>query len=486
MDTNSCEKPHAVLVPFPAQGHLIPMMQLASLLHSRGFFITFVNTEYNHKRLIKSKGLEWIMGFENFQFETITEGLPPSDRDATQYPPALCDAIRKNCYPVFKDLLAKLVSSSELPRVSCVISDGVMSFAIKAGAELNIPVIQFWTASACGFMGYLQYHELIRRGITPFKDDNFAANGLLESRLEWIAGMRNMRLKDMPSFVRTTDPDDILLNYLGDEAQNCLNASAIIFNTFADLEVEVLEAIAPLSPPIYNIGPLLLLTKNIPESPVSSFRPSLWKEDRTCLEWLDKHEKNSVVFVNYGSVTLISDHHLQEFAWGLANSKHPFLWIVRPDIAMGESAVLPEDFIRETKDRGLLASWCPQEEVLSHPSVGVFLSHCGWNSILESMCAGVPMICWPFFAEQQTNCRYICVEWEMGEEVDHDVKRDEIEALIRNVMREEKGKEMKNKTLEWKEKAKEATRVGGSSYNDFDCLVNEIGRKPNGAAGVLA
>ncbi|KAL0449234.1 UNVERIFIED_CONTAM: Linamarin synthase 2 [Sesamum latifolium] len=291
MSGTAAAKPHAVLVPFPAQGHLIPMMQLARLLHDRGFFVTFVNTEFNQKRLVRSRGLEWVQGFEDFQFQTITEGLPPSDRDATQDPAALCDSIRKNCLPVFRDLLAKLVSTVELPRISCIVADGVMSFAIDAGEEFGIPVVQFWTASACGFMGYLQFHELIKRGIVPFKDENFVKDGLLDKEIDWIPGMRNVRLKDMPSFVRTTDIDDILLNYLGDEAQNCLKASAIIINTFSDLEREVLDAIAPLSPPIYAVGPLTLLSRSISEGQASEFRPSLWREDRSCLEWLDNRKK---------------------------------------------------------------------------------------------------------------------------------------------------------------------------------------------------
>ncbi|KAK4415130.1 Linamarin synthase 2 [Sesamum alatum] len=474
MSGNSAAKPHAVLVPFPAQGHLIPMVQLAKLLHDRGFFVTFVNTEFNQKRLLRSRGLGWVQGFEDFQFETITEGLPPSDRDATQDPAALCESIRKNCLPVFRDLLAKLVANVELPRISCIVSDGVMSFAIDAGEEYDIPVVQFWTASACGFMGYLQFHELIKRRIIPFKDENFVKDGSLDKEIDWIPGMRNMRLKDMPSFVRTTDIDNILLNYMGDEAQNCLKASAIIINTFSDLEREVLDAITPSSPPIYVVGPLNLLSRSISKGQASEFRPSLWREDKSCLEWLDKQEENSVIYVNYGSVTLISEQHLEEFAWGLAYSKHPFLWIVRPDIAMGKSAVLPQEFFEETKDRCLLTSWCPQEEVLCHPSVAVFLSHCGWNSTLESLSAGVPMLCWPFFAEQQTNCRYTCMEWEIGVEVDHEVKREEIAMVVRDVMEGEKGKKMKAKASEWKEKAKEATRIGGSSYDDFDRFVTVI------------
>ena len=161
--------PHAVCVPFPAQGHVTPMMRLAKLLHSRGFHITFVNTEFNHRRLIRSKGLDYIKGLPDFQFKTIPDGLPPSDRDATQDVPSICDATRKNCLTPFKELVLKLNSSSEVPLVTCIISDGVMSFAIKVGEELGIPEVQFWTASACGFMAYLNFSELVKRGILPFK-----------------------------------------------------------------------------------------------------------------------------------------------------------------------------------------------------------------------------------------------------------------------------------------------------------------------------
>ena len=170
---------------------------------------------------------------------------------------------------------------------------------------------------------------------------------------------------------------------------------------------------------------------------------------------------------------MMSDQHLKEFAWGLANSKHSFLWIVRPDIVMGDSAVLAEEFCEEIKDRGLLASWCPQEQVLSHPSVAVFLTHCGWNSTMETICAGVPVICWPFFAEQQTNCRYACTEWGIGMEVNQDVTRHDIEEFVKEMMEGERGKEMKKNAMEWKKKAEAATSVGGTSYSNFDRFIKE-------------
>jgi hypothetical protein len=165
---------------------------------------------------------------------------------------------------------------------------------------------------------------------------------------------------------------------------------------------------------------------------------------------------------------------LTEFGWGLANSKHPFLWIIRPDLVVGESAILPPEFLAETRDRGLIASWCPQEEVLNHPSIGGFLTHCGWNSIIESVCAGVPMLCWPFFGDQQLNCRYSCNEWGIGMEINNGANREEVGKLVRELMEGDTGKKMKKKVMEWKNLAEEATGPHGSSSINLNNLVNEV------------
>ena len=299
-------------------------------------------------------------------------------------------------------------------------------------------------------------------------------DGTLDTQVDWIPGLKSVRLRDLPSFIRTLSTDEIMFDFMGSEARNCLKSSTIIFNTFDEFEHEVLQAISAKFPNIYTIGPLSLLGRHVPESNLKSLSCSLWKEDPRCLEWLDKREPNSVVYVNYGSVTTMTDQHFKEFAWGLAKSNHYFMWIVRPDVVEGtESATLSEEFYEEIKDRGLLASWCPQQKVLEHPSVAVFLTHCGWNSTLETVGAGVPVICWPFFADQQTNCRYACVNWGTGMEVNHDVKHDEIAALVKEMMEGDKGMKMREKALEWKKKAVEATDVGGSSYNHFDKLINE-------------
>lgn len=299
-------------------------------------------------------------------------------------------------------------------------------------------------------------------------------NGYLDTPVDWIPGAKGLRLRDATFFVRTTDPNDILLNFVLRETERTSRAKAIILNTFDDFEHDVLEAMKSILPPLYTIGPLSILSNQISEGPLKSIGSNLWKEDTSCLEWLDKKEPNSVVYVNYGSITVMNAKQLEEFAWGLANCNHPFLWIIRPDLVMGDSAMLQPEFLAQTKDRGLLASWCPQEQVLKHPSIGVFLTHCGWNSMLESICGGVPVICWPFFGEQQTNCRYACTEWGIGMEIDNDVKRDEVEGLVREMMEGEKGKEMKKKAEEWKDLANNATREGGSSYVNMDKLVDML------------
>ncbi|CAK9320580.1 unnamed protein product [Citrullus colocynthis] len=473
MSKSVADKPHAVCIPFPEQGHTLPLLQLAKLLHSTGFHITFVIPEFYHDHIRQSHGPNVVKGLSDFQFRTIPDGLPPSERKASPDVQTLCDSTRRNFFDPFKQLVAGLNSSVEVPSVTCIIADGVLSFAIKAAEELGIPESQFWTASACSFMGYLHFDELIRRGILPFKDETFLSDGTLDASVDWIPGMKNIRLRDLPSFIRTTNIDDTMFDFMGSEARNCMRSSAIIFNTFDELENDVLEAISAKFPQIYTVGPLSLLSREATESHLKPLRLSVWKEDQQCLEWLDTQAPKSVVYVSFGCLTTMTDQKLREFAWGLAESKHPFLWVLRPDMIMGDSAILPEDFLEETKKRGFLTSWCPQEQVLAHPSVGAFLTHCGWNSTLEGLCGGVPFICWPFFADQQPNTRYACINWGIGLELNDDIKCTDLIAILKEIMEGDKGKELRQNAVEWKRRADKAAAVDGSSYSNFNRLIKE-------------
>ncbi|KAI3970259.1 hypothetical protein MKX01_023906 [Papaver californicum] len=470
---------HVVCIPFPAQGHINPMLKLAKLLHNKGIHITFVNTEFNHKRLIKSRGLDSVKGLPDFLFHTIPDGLPPTyDVDSTQDIHSLCLSTKKNCGAPFRKLLTTLNETSGIPRVSCVVSDGNMSFTLAVAKEFGLPEYLFWTTSACGFMGYLHYPHLLEKGLIPHKDEGFPTNGYLETIVDSIPGFNNIRLMDFPALARITDPNDKMIDYILGEIENARKSSGIILNTFDELENEVVDAMRSgnLSlPPIFTLGSLHSLIDQIQQTDeLKSVGSNLWKEEPECLLWLDTKEPNSVVYVNFGSITVMTTQQLVEFAWGLANSKQTFLWVVRPDLVEGDSAKLPIDFVKETKERCLFPSWCPQEEVLNHPAIGGFLTHSGWNSTLESIYGGVPMVCWPFFSEQQTNCRYACTHWGIGMEIDNNVKRDEVEELVRELMEGEKGKEMKSKAMVWKRKGMEAVAPGGSSYVNLNKMIDKI------------
>ena len=156
------------MIPFPSQGHINPFLKLAKLLHSKGFHITFVNTEFNHRRLLKSRGPNALNGLPGFHFEAIPDGLPPSNMDATQSIPVLCDSTSKHCLLPFCNLISKLNASDGTP-VTCIISDGVMAFTVKASEQFGLPNILFWTHSACAFMSFKECKNLMERGLTPLK-----------------------------------------------------------------------------------------------------------------------------------------------------------------------------------------------------------------------------------------------------------------------------------------------------------------------------
>ncbi|KAJ0712524.1 UDP-glycosyltransferase 85C2 [Helianthus annuus] len=300
-------------------------------------------------------------------------------------------------------------------------------------------------------------------------------NGYLNIIIDWVPGMEGIRLKDFP--VDWTADNDKLLKFTKEAPQRSLRVPHHIFHTFDELEASIIKALSSMYAHVYTIGPVQLLLDQIPEEKkqtgISSHGYSLRKEEPECLQWLQSKEPNSVIYVNFGGSTVMSSEDLREFGWGLANSNHYFLWIIRSNLVIGEAAALPDEFEEHIKTRGFIASWCSQEKVLNHPSVGGFLTHCGWGSTIESLSAGVPMICWPFSWDQMTNCRYICKEWEVGVEMGNKVKRDEVSRLVQQLMGEG-GHKMRNKAIEWKEKARVATSPNGSSSLNIDKIVKEI------------
>ena len=192
------------------------------------------------------------------------------------------------------------------------------------------------------------------------------------------------------------------------------------------------------------------------------------------MEWLNQQPPYSVIYVSFGSIIVLISKQLESIARALRNSEKHFLWVVkRRD---GEEALpLPEGFVEETKEKGMVVPWCPQTKVLSHPSVACFLTHCGWNSMLEAITAGTPMIAWPQWTDQPTNAKLISDVFRLGirlaQESDGFVATEEMERAFERIF---SAGDFKRKASELKRAAREAVAQGGSSEQNIQCFVDEI------------
>ncbi|KAJ9562538.1 hypothetical protein OSB04_007698 [Centaurea solstitialis] len=480
------KNPHVVFIPFPAQSHIKCMLKLAALLHHHGLQITFINTHSNHTRFLASAAAHRLHGAPGFQFRSVPDGLPSANSDGGggghREPIETLWQVTGYLATNFLDSFLEVVIGAETP-VTCIISDGFMTFAGTplAAEKLGVPIILFWTMAACGFMGFYQAKVLMERGIVPLEDESYLTSGYLDTMID-IAGMKEIRLKDLPEHVLGKQPNESAFSFTVEIAKEAAKHSHVIIHTFDELERSLIKELKSMFPNVYTVGPLqLLLNQIIPKTEPKNLNLngySLWTEEPECVKWLESKEPNSVVYVNFGSVAVMCLQDLMEFGWGLVNSDHYFLWIIRCDLVDGKQAVLPAELEEVVKRRGFVASWCSQEEVLSHPAVGGFLTHGGWGSVIESLSSGVPMVCWPFTGDQQMNCRQMCKEWEVGMEIGRSVKRGEVEKVVRVLMAGDKGKRMRKKAIEWKKMAETAVGLDGSSFRSVRKLVDDINTFP--------
>jgi UDP:flavonoid glycosyltransferase YjiC (YdhE family) len=247
-------------------------------------------------------------------------------------------------------------------------------------------------------------------------------------------------------------------------------SSGLILNTFDALEATDLAASRrDFAAPVFDIGPLHKV------SPASAASSSLLRQDHGCLEWLNSQAQAFVLYVSFGSLASVGSADFVETAWGIALSGQPFLWVLRPDLVRGAMpAALPDGFDVATVGRGMVVSWAPQEEVLAYAAVGGSWTHSEWNSALEGMCAGVPMICRPCFGDQMGNTRHLEHVWQAGLTLEGELERGKVEATIRRLMQSEDGEEMRRRARELRNRAAESMAPDGSTYVNVDKLVSHI------------
>ncbi|XP_047945396.1 7-deoxyloganetic acid glucosyl transferase-like [Salvia hispanica] len=476
MSSKSEEKlpAHVVIFPFPAQGHMNSMLNLAHLFCLTDFHVTFIVSEFTHRLLLKNTSVPaTFAAYPGFQFRIIPDGLPDDHPRFGDRIPDIVPAVSNTMVPLFKKMMADkhlLASPGHRRPATCFVADGFFSFAADFAEEIGLPLVYFRTPSAAYLWAYFHVDDLIQAQQIPIKEKS------MDELVKGIPGMEGfLRGRDLPGFFRTDDVNDHLLQSLAAATRQVVRAQAVIFNTFEDLEGPILSIMLEKLPRIYNIGPIHEHQKSRlkeKKSEASIVAGNFWEEDRSCIDWLNDQPPRSVIYVSFGSLTVVTREQLIEFWHGLVNSSQRFLWVMRPDSITGGDQIPPE-LMEGTKEKGYLVKWAPQEEVLNHPSIGAFLTHSGWNSTLESVVAGVPMICWPYFGDQTINSRFVSEIWKIGLDIKDTCDRLIVEKAIREVMEVRKD-EFLERANGMAKMAKKAVERGGSSYGSLDALIEYI------------
>ncbi|KAJ8755363.1 hypothetical protein K2173_019161 [Erythroxylum novogranatense] len=454
-DPKPTGKTHVFVFPFPIQGHINPMLQFSKRLASKGVKVTL---------LAATKTGESMLGLTaSINVEPVFDGYKEGDNPGI-------DEYLNRFKEVVPQSLAELIenhSSTEYP-VKCVIYDSVLPWVLDAARRSGTEGCPFFTQSLA--VCALYYHAL---------------QGVLKVPLEHssevsVDSLPPLEFKDLPSFVYDTATYPGIAEIVQSQFSNIDEPSSLLWNTYSGLENEVEKWMASKWPvkPIGPTIPSMYLDKRLEEDKdydLSLFEPSSEK----CMNWLDSKQPRSVVYVSFGSLAVLAEDQMAELAWGLEKSNCNFLWVVR-ELEMKK---LPTNFVEQTSsDKGLVVTWSPQLQVLAHKSVGCFFTHCGWNSTLEALSLGVPMVAMPQWTDQPTNAKFVTDIWHVGVRVGVDengiVPKEEIDRCIRQVMEGEGSNEFRRNSEKLNEMARNALDEGGSSDKNIDEFISSLHATP--------
>ncbi|KAK3129712.1 hypothetical protein QOZ80_6BG0483650 [Eleusine coracana subsp. coracana] len=437
---------HVLLFPFPIQGHINPLLQFGKRLAGfSGVRCTLAATRFVVNSTKPSPSSVHIAVF--------SDGCDDGGPDELGGMGSPYFSRLESAGSETLDELLRLESERGRP-VHVVVYDPFMAWAQGVARRRGAACAAFLTQTCAVDIMYA--HAWAGRVPPP---------PVPPEELSELPGLPSqLQLADLPTFL--VDPEypkcfrDLLVNqFLGlDTVDHAL------VNSFYELEpqeAEYLEStwgaktVGPTVPSAY-------LDNRLPDdvSYGMHLHTPMAEESRA---WLDINTTSSVLYVSFGSMASLDHNQMAEIAEGLYNCGKPFLWVVRAK----ETHKLPDKFVDRAKSRGLIVPWCPQLEVLAHPSVGCFFTHCGWNSTVEALSAGVPMVAMPHWSDQTTNAKYIQDVWCVGVRIQPDakgvVRSEEVERCVREVMEGERSDEFKKRAVDWSHKAKKAMSEGGSS-----------------------
>ncbi|XP_027187092.2 LOW QUALITY PROTEIN: UDP-glycosyltransferase 13-like [Cicer arietinum] len=433
-----------ILYPAMGRGHLVPMVELGK----------FISTHHHNTLSIKI----FLLSSPNITTKNYITAVI-----------ATTPSIKFHHLSPSQNLLTTLqsfISQSSKPKA--FILDFFNHSAIAVTATLNIPTFCYFPNAASTVALFL-YTPTIHHNTT--NENTSIYNDVLRN----IPGLPPLSPEDMP---------EPMVDRRSQSYKSFVNMSiqmrkidGLIVNSFEKLETKAFMALKngvclmeEKSPRVFCIGPLVEKSKG--DNSVV---------DDGCLSWLNLQPSQSVVFLSFGSYGRFSKSQIKEIALGLEKSEKRFLWVVRNPIGyerkeLSFEELLPKGFLEKTREKGkVVREWAPQVEILNHDSVGAFVTHCGWNSVLEAITCGVPMVAWPLYAEQMLN-RVVMVE-EMNvaltlkENEDGVVKASELEEIVREIMDLERGKKVRESVLSFRNDAFVALGDGGSSRIHLNELI---------------
>ncbi|XP_038689378.1 crocetin glucosyltransferase, chloroplastic-like [Tripterygium wilfordii] len=447
------EQPHILLVSFPAQGHINPTLQLADRLFRIGLQVTFATSFSAHKHISKTQntppGLS-ILCFSDGYDQGFTLGHGSGN---------FMSQFKLHGMKNLKHLILDINSQGARRPITHIIYCHLVYWASIVARELHIPSTMLWNQAATVLGIY--YHNF--HGYEDFIRENVNKASFSVT----FPGLHPLSIRDLPSFFHPSNEHVFVLPLLKQQFEildDKETSTKVLVNTFDALESETLKALNEY--PAIGVGPL------IPSSFLDG--RDLSDNSKEYMKWLSSKASNSVIYVSFGSLSVLAKPQMEEIARALIDTGHPFLWVIRETDKEKELSCRGE-----LEKQGMIVPWCSQVEVLSHPSIGCFMSHCGWNSTFESLTCGIPMVGFPQWADQATNVKLVQDVWKTGVRVaernDGLVEADDIKRCLDLVMgSNERGEEMRLNANKWKELAREATMEGGSSDKNLRTFVDEV------------
>ncbi|KAG1326732.1 UDP-glycosyltransferase 73E1 [Cocos nucifera] len=470
-------RPHFILVPLVAQGHMIPLLDLARLLAERGARVSFITTPVNADRIrtIIDRVMESRLPiqFVELPIPCAEAGLPDGCETFDLLPSEDYVAAMFAAPKLLRGPL-ELYLQAQKPGPSCMIADFCNPWTMEVATKLGIPRVIFHGPS-CFYL--LSAYNIVLHKMYDHITDEFEP--FLVPNLP-----HQVEINLAQAFGWAIRPESEKFNNEMIEAES--TADGIVINSFDDLEPGYIESYKKAKGKnVWTIGPLCLNNKDFGNKAVRGNKASI--DEHVVMKWLDSMEPGSVIYVGFGSVGRTRPIQLIEIGCGLELSNRPFIWVIKEvEMTPEVEKWISEGFEERTSSRGLIIrGWAPQMVILSHSAIGGFLTHCGWNSSLEAIAAGVPLITWPQFADQFLNEKLLVDVLGIGVPVgakvptthlseDGDpvmVRRDDIVNAVSRLIDGEEGEQIKMKVMELQQKAAKAMEEGGSTYDNMANLI---------------